>query len=255
VSASPPAASPCAGTGASGANIANRTIRRAGVFMTDVKRALIAVSGVLALLVLPAVAPATLTEVGVIGATSPATVPSCPGSPCLAVSRTTGFQVKVGSSRGLVTAPRNGTIVAWTIILGKPNASQIKFFDANEGGPASAAIAVLRPQRHARLTYKLVAQSPVVKLEKYFGKTAQFALEHTIRVRKKDVIALTVPTWAPALALGFTNATSWRASRSKNQCSNTSSQTTHTQIGHSVQYYCLYRTARLTYSATLISTP
>jgi hypothetical protein len=32
-------------------------------------------------------------------------------------------------------------------------------------------------------------------------------------------------------------------------------QTSHTQIGSPVQYYCLYQTARLTYSATLVSTP
>ena len=64
-----------------------------------------------------------------------------------------------------------------------------------------------------------------------------------------------MPTWAPALALGFGNDTSWRASRPKKQCTPTNTQTAHTQIGSSVQYYCLYQTARLTYSATLISTP
>ena len=35
------------------------------------------------------------------------------------------------------------------------------------------------------------------------------------------------------------------------QCSSTSAQTAQTQIGSAVQYYCLYQTARLTYSATL----
>lgn len=224
--------------------------------MTHMKRASTAILGALALLLaLPAFAPATLSEVGVIGATTPATVPSCPASPCLAVSRTTGFQVKVGSASNILSAPREGTIVAWTITLGKPNASQIKFFNANEGGVATAGIAVLRLQRKPNLTYKLISQSPVVKLEKYFGKTAQFPLAATINVKKGDVIALTVPSWAPSLALGFTNSTSWRASRPKSQCTSTSSQTAQTQIGSNVQYFCLYRTARLTYSATLISTP
>jgi len=207
-------------------------------------------------LALPAVAPAMLTEVGVIPPTThPETVPSCPATPCLAVSRTTGFQVKVSTTHNLLSAPRAGTVVAWTISLGKPNATQIKFFNANEGGPASAGIAILRPQRKPNLTYKLIAQSPVVKLEPYFGETAQFPLETTLTVKKGDIVALTVPTWAPALALGFGNDTSWRASRPKSQCSSTSAQTTDTQIGTPVQYYCLYRTARLTYSATLISTP
>jgi hypothetical protein len=207
-------------------------------------------------LALPAGSQATLTEVGVLPpTTNPETVPSCPGSPCLAVSRTTGFQVKVGTTHNPQMAPRAGTIVAWSIDLGKPNATQIKFFNANEGGPSMAGIAVLRPQKSPNLTYKLIAQSPLVKLEPYFGKTAQFPLETTLQVKKGDVIALTVPSWAPALALGFTNATSWRASRPKSQCTTTSAQTTQTLTGTSVQYYCLYLTARLTYSATLISTP
>ncbi|HTR73218.1 MAG TPA: hypothetical protein VMG80_06430 [Solirubrobacteraceae bacterium] len=211
--------------------------------------------GAALLLALPALSGATLNEVGVIGTTTPATVPSCPSSPCLAVSRTTGFQVKVGTATNILAAPREGTIVAWTITLGKPTSTQTKFFNSNEGGASEAGIAVLRPQKKPNLTYKLISQSPLVKLEPYFGKTAQFPLETTLQVKKGDIVALTVPTWAPALALGFENTTSWRASRPKASCSSTSAQTTQTSIGSNVQYYCLYRTARLTYSATLISTP
>jgi hypothetical protein len=212
-------------------------------------------AGLALALALPAGSLATLTEVGVIPVTSPPAVPSCPHNPCLAVSRTTGFQAKVGPANKPLTAPRSGTIVAWTVTLAKPNASQIKFFNANEGGVSEAGIAILRPQPKPNLTYKLIAQSPPVKLESYFGKTAQFPLETTLPIKKGDIVALTVPTWAPALAVGFGNDTSWRASRKKTQCASTSTQTAQTQIGASVQYYCLYQTARLTYSATLISTP
>jgi hypothetical protein len=213
-----------------------------------------AASAMLALAI-PAAAPAKLTEVGVLGATNPPTTASCPGSPCLAVSRTTGFQVKVGKATHPMAVPRDGSIVAWTVTLGKPNATQTKFFNTNEGGASEAGIAILRPQKKPNLSYKLIAQGPTIKLEKYFGKTAQFPLETTLQVKKGDEVALTVPTWAPALALGFGNDTSWRASRQKKQCTTTSSQTAQTQIGTPVQYYCLYQTARLTYSATLISTP
>jgi hypothetical protein len=224
--------------------------------MAHMKRISLAViaTSVLAL-ALPAIAPATITEVGVIGATTPVTAPSCPGSPCLAVSRTTGFQVKVATANNLQSAPRAGTIVAWSITLGNPNPAQIKFFDANEGGPSEAGIAILVAQKKPNLTYKLVAQSPLVKLQPYFGKTAQFPLETTIPVKKGYIVALTVPSWAPALALGFASNTSWRASRPKSGCTSTSSQTIHTALGSAVQYFCLYQTARLTYSATLISTP
>jgi len=206
-------------------------------------------------LILPAGSLATITEVGVIPPTTPETMPSCPGTPCLAVSRTTGFQVKVATANNLLSVPRTGTIVAWTIVLGNPNATQIKFFNANEGGPSEAAIAVLSPQKKPNLTYKLIAESPLVKLQPYFGKTAQFALASTIPVKKGEIVALAVPSWAPALALGFGKDTSWRASRPKAQCTSTSTQTTQTVIGSATQYYCLYQTARLTYSATLIATP
>ena len=212
-------------------------------------------ASIVLVLVLPAVAPATIAEVGVIPTTTPPTVPSCPASPCLAVSRTTGFQVKVATNTTLMDAPKAVSVVAWTITLGKPNATQIKFFNANEGCPAEAGVAILRAEKKPNLTYKLIASSPTVKLEKYFGKTVQFPLETTIKVRKGDIIALTVPTWAPSLALGFGKDTSWRASREKKQCSSTSSQSTQTAIGSAVQYFCLYQTARLTYSATLVSTP
>src|ERR1700722_6544451 len=108
--------------------------------MANMRRTKIAIlASFLLALALPAAAPATLSEVGVIGATNPATVPSCPSSPCLAVSRTTGFQVKVGTVHNPMMVPRNGTIVAWTVTLGKPTTTQIKFFDANEGGVSEAA--------------------------------------------------------------------------------------------------------------------
>jgi hypothetical protein len=220
------------------------------------RRTLLTICGALALgLALPAMAPATLTEVGILPPTNPPTAPSCPASPCLAVSRTTGFQVKVGAAHNFLAASRSGSIVAWTISLGRPNSTQTKFFNANEGGVAEAGIAVLRLVPKPNLSYKLIASSPTVKLEPYFGKTAQFPLETTIRVRKGDMVALSVPTWAPALALGFGHETSWRASRPRSQCASTSALSTQTAVGSTVQYYCLYQTARLTYSATLISTP
>jgi len=200
--------------------------------------------------VAPATAVATITE---IGHTDPAPQPTCPSTPCLAVSRTTGFQTKAGTTKDPLLVPHDGRIVAWTITLGKPSDKQVSFFNMNEGGPASAEIAVLRPGK--RLFFRLVAVSPPVQLQPYFGMTAQFPLAQTIAVKKGEMIGLTVPTWAPALAVGFDNNTSWRASRPKKTCSNTTTQTAQQRAGQDTQYACLYKTARLTYSATLISTP
>jgi hypothetical protein len=225
----------------------------------EMRRALVTIATSLGLLMaVPGVALGTLTEVGLttsqMGQVNPTwPAPACPSAPCLAISRTTGFQVKVATDRSMFVVPRTGSIVAWSITLGKPTKAQIAFFDANEGGVAQAGIAVLRAGPH--LTYRLLAQSPLVDLEPYFGETAQFPLAASIPVVKGNVIALTVPTWAPALALGFGHDTSWRASRPKKQCSNTQVPSAHQTPQSVIQYSCLYTTARLTYSATLISTP
>ena len=200
-------------------------------------------------------ASAAIIEVGraPTSKSGPSGAPSCPSSPCLAVSRTTGYNAKVGTTRSPEVVPADGRIVAWSITLAAPTPKQVSYFDANEGGPASAGIAILQPQR--RLFYRLLASSPIESLAPYFGSTVQFPLTTTIPVKKGDVIALTVPTWAPSLALGYGTDTSWRASRSKAQCTKTNAQTAQQTIGGRLQYYCLYKTARLTYSATLITDP
>jgi hypothetical protein len=203
-----------------------------------------------ALALLPAAASAKVIE---IGETPTQAVPACPAAPCLAVSRTTGYQAKVGTNRGLMTVPANGRIVAWTIGLSKPNAAQIKFFTSQLGGPAQAGISVLKPGKYLRDTVK--AQGPLVSLAPYFGSFAQFPLATAIPVLKGDLIALTVPTWAPALQVGLGGDTSWRASRPRNKCKDNKTQTAQLNVGDKEQYYCLYRTARLVYTATLITYP
>ena len=87
------------------------------------------------------------------------------------------------------------------------------------------------------------------------ARTVQFPLAKSIPVKKGWVVALTVPTWAPALAVGLGADTSWRASRGKGTCEDTSTNTVQTQPNQLAQYYCLYKTARLAYSATLVTAP
>jgi hypothetical protein len=199
----------------------------------------------------------TTGATGPTGPTGPSgPVAACPGAPCEVVSETTGMQVKVGTHNAPITIPRNGVIVAWTIHLSRPTASQIAYFDLHEGGPPEAGIAIIKQSK--ALNYTLVAESPLVELQPYLGGTAQFPLATTIQVQKGERIALTVPTWAPALAIKLGNTTSWRASRPKNTCTSAteaSTQTSQTTAGSNVQYACLYQTARLLYTATLISTP
>jgi hypothetical protein len=198
----------------------------------------------------PAPAAARIIEIGQSAAPN---APSCPSNPCQAVSRTTGYQAKVGTQRGLMAAPADGKIVAWTITLGKPGRRQIRFFDENYGGAARAGISVLKPG--TKLFHRVTGQSPLQSLQPYFGTTVQFPLGRALNVKKGYVIGLTVPSWAPALALGMGNDTSWRASRARGACAEPGVQSAQLDLKDLAQYRCLYRTARLTYSATLITTP
>jgi len=221
--------------------------------MVVMKRSFKATTAIVATgLALPAAALGTLAEVGKLDA-QPMPAPACPDRPCLAISKTTGYQAKVDTARSVHVIPKDGRIVAWTISLGKPGKDQTKFFNENLGGVPEAQLTILRPGR--KLYYRAVAQGEPQKLTPYFGQTVQFALEKSIEVKKGWVVGLTVPTWAPALAVNQPGTTSWRASRSKGKCNDFDRQTAQTKEMSISQFYCLYRTARLTYTATLVSTP
>jgi len=211
-----------------------------------------AVLAAFAALALPAAAPAKISELGqlpdgVLGA--------CPLD-CQAVSRTTGYQAKVGPDRTLYQAPANGRIVAWTVALGNPGPKQSAFFAERLGGESQAAIVVLAIER--KLVRRVVAKAPLMKLTDYFGSVAQFPLEQTLAIKKGQYVGLSVPSWAPALQLGLGNDSSWRASRSKRLCTDpaiTSTQTALLGNRSASEFGCLYKTTRLTYSATFIPTP
>ncbi len=206
----------------------------------------------IAALALPAVAPAKITEIGQL---PDGVLGVCPLT-CQAVSRTTGYQAKVGPDRTLYQAPADGRIVAWTVALGNPGPKQSAFFAERLGGDSQAAIVVLAAEK--KLVRRVVAKAPLQKLTDFFGQVAQFPLEQTLAIKKGQYIGLSVPSWAPALQLGLGNDSSWRASRSKRLCSErtvTSMQTALLGNRSAGEFGCLYKTTRLTYSATFIPTP
>ena len=209
---------------------------------------LIAACVALACAAAPSAASARIVEVGQAPTEA---VPTCPASPCLAVSRTTGYQAKVVDSREHYVIPADGRLVAFSIRLGSPNKRQTKFFEDNFG-KASAGLTVIR--RGERLFGRIVAASPVFQLSSYFGQTVQFPLDTALKVEKGNIIGITVPTWAPALSTLTEDGSSWRASRGLRSCDDTDRQTAQTSIGALTQYRCLYR-ARLSYTATLITNP
>jgi hypothetical protein len=198
---------------------------------------------------LPSVAAAKLSE---LGSMSDSVRGSCPEA-CQALTRTTGYQAKVGSSRTLYQAPANGRIVAWTLALGNPGPKQTAFFQERYGGAARAAIVVLDPGKKLRRSVR--AKSRLRTLTDYFGQTAQFPLVKSLRIRKGQYAALTVPTWAPVLQIGLPSDTSWRSSRSAAGCLDVTTQFALLGSRTSALFRCLYRTARLTYSATFIPDP
>lgn len=202
-----------------------------------------------AALALPAAASAKITE---LGAMAEGVRGVCPEN-CQAVSRTTGYQAKVGPDRTLYQAPADGRIVAWTVALGKPGPKQTAFFNERLGGEAQATIVVLASAK--KLVRQVVAKAPLQELTDYFGTVVQFPLAQSLPIKKGQYIGLTVPSWAPLLQIGLGSDSSWRASRAADGCGDTATQSALVGSRTSTAFKCLFRTARLTYSATFISSP
>jgi hypothetical protein len=213
-------------------------------------RVLLAALAVALVLIAAAPASAKIIEVGEVG-TKPA--PSCPTSPCEVISRTTAYQTRIGATRNMFVVPADGRIVAWTITLGKPGKKQQKFFEESLGGPAQAGITILKAGD--RYFGRVLAQGTLQTLTPYFGQTVQFPLATSLAVTKGSIVALSVPTWAPALGLGLGRDHVWRASRDVDACDDTQTQSAQIDVQDLTRYKCFYRTARVAYSATLITTP
>src|ERR1700749_2786430 len=94
-----------------------------------------------------------------IGSASAPNAPSCPSNPCQAVSRTTGYQAKVGTNRGLMNVPADGRVVAGALTLGAPGKRQVKFFNDNYGGASMAGISILKAG--TKLFHRVIGSSPL----------------------------------------------------------------------------------------------
>jgi hypothetical protein len=215
-------------------------------------------------------------KIAVLGAAAPAN-PSCPEDPCQAIVKTTGFQTAIGANKSPFAAPYPGRIVAWSIKLSSPSTtrkqgqseSQMEFFNKFADGPPQARLSVLKPIRKkikaGKQIYKLKSQSPIEELSPFLGTTTTFTLQSPLKINTGQIAALTVPTWAPAFALGQGKETGWRASRVRTACGTTKNPTDaesqikagtpHEAVGTQRAYGCPYNTARLLYSATIVGAP
>jgi hypothetical protein len=213
-------------------------------------------------------------QVTVLGAAAPAT-PACPTS-CQAVARTTGFQTRIGAGMNPFLVPYRGRIVAWSIKLGAPstkvnpntNESDVGYFN-RIFGESQARLSVLKPIqkkiKQGKPIYKLKSQSPIERLQSFFGTTTTFTLQSPLRVKPGQVVAISVPTWAPALALSQGGSSVWAASRKKQRCATSGNQErdladvlagrSQETVGADRAYGCVYKTARILYSATVVKDP
>ena len=83
----------------------------------------------------------------------------------------------------------------------------------------------------------------------------RFKLGEPLAVRKGNIVALSIPTWAPAFAFDLSQANAWRASRQPGHCTNATDlrQGKPQQVVGSRRVYgCRYEGARLLYTATLV---
>jgi hypothetical protein len=201
-------------------------------------------------------APSAHATVREVGLAQPFPAASCPDN-CQAIGRVSGFQTQLGEARNPYRVGREGKIVAFTIRLGNPNPEQIQFFDGLFGRPASARLSILRPEptRRRPNLYRLTGQSEVFNVTPYFGSTPSFVLAPPLTVYRRYVVALTVPTWVPAFAVGLGQDQAWRSSRARGACDDVSQPATHQTRGTLIPYGCFYRTARLLYSATFVPKP
>jgi hypothetical protein len=237
---------------------------------------LLAAAGLLAALVAVAAprADSAPLRVVVLGQTPETPPASCPGkivnnvevTPCRVEGHVTGFQAIADGVARPYEAPFEGKIVAWSITLAKPSTTEtdtttdeVGFFNDFLGTPSQARIGVLRPIEDSNPPkYKLVRQSPLEVLNPYFGSTPVFALDHPLTVLKGQVVALTIPTWAPMFAFNVSADNTWRGSRLPEHCSSkVDIQGGHPQqgVGKIKTYGCYYSNARLLYTATLVKKP
>jgi len=123
------------------------------------------------------------------------------------------------------------------------------------GEAAAARLSVLKKKKGKK--YKLKSHSPSMELTDYIGEQPIFTLGQPLRVKKGDVVAITLPTWTFSFAIGLPEAANkWRASRASKRCEvartgsglkNLKKSRPQEKVGSNRNYACTYSGARLLY--------
>jgi hypothetical protein len=188
-----------------------------------------------------------------LGNTKHTPSPSCPRN-CLATGSVTAFQREADGKANLFRAHEDGKLVAWAIDLSRPNKEQRKFFGnffENEafGKAPTAGIAVIK--RTGGRKYRLKRDSPIVSLGAELGERQTFTLANPLQIDQGDILALTLPTYAPNFRGGLNKARNeFRASRRSGKCSSNKdikNGKPHREINSERVYGCDYQGSRLLY--------
>ena len=171
---------------------------------------------VLSALALPQAASAKVVELG--SARSPRATVSCPGTArCTALTRVTGYQGRGGTvSEPLRDPPRrqDRRLHGQARAIRTPSRST-----SSRTGSATTPRCACRSCARARSaatrrTHRLLAQSPTFNVSPATSaRRPRSCSTSRSRSCKGNIVALTVPTWAPALAVGLERDTWWRSSR------------------------------------------
>ncbi|HTW13202.1 MAG TPA: hypothetical protein VME01_10690 [Solirubrobacteraceae bacterium] len=255
------------------------------------KRFALALAGALLMVgVLPGLASAQEIQVG--ATTTALSAPTCPQEPtvtetetdcAIVLTKTTAYEtVSDGTANpDEITTP--GVIDSFTlgisglVIQGASLSSELTTLDDNWGGPPSAQLTVLRPiASDSGVRYAVAAQSPIEELQPYLGGVVEFPLLAPIPVVRGEILAITVPTWAPILNFGLSTTNfSYSQSHAKvltaattpggaktSSCEKQATSTTgasvslaQTSVGDSADYGCSFKGTRVEYSALEVTAP
>jgi hypothetical protein len=235
------------------------------------KRVVTALAAILGAAVLvPAVASAADIQVGVTA--TPLVSPTCPtdaqGGACkIVLTQVTAYETLRDGVANPTTIKQSGEISSFTLGLTGTSvvtAKDLTYLDKTYGGPPEAQLTVLRSVgTAANPTFRVAAESPIFKLRPELGQVAEFPLVAPLPVVRGEILALTVPTWAPVLSFELdTTKFSYAQSRAKQTTSSGSScnatapaNLAMITIGELSSYSCTFPGTRVEYSALEITTP
>ena len=167
----------------------------------------------------------------------------------------TGYQGRGGTARSPFVIPRAGKIIAFTIRLGSPDATQERFFEDLYGGPPAGAAVDPAPGREARdqNNHRLLAQSPAFRLDAYFGTAPTFVLDKPLRVRAQEHRRDHRAHLGAGLRRRPRSATTGGAPpAAAKRCENVRQSAQQTKLNSVKVFGCTYFTARLYYTATYV---